>query len=267
MEHGPRPHGGRARERLAEQKLVVDHALLENYYDRKTPMPPKGPIQLQTHGGEIRWRNLFIREIGSTEANGILARHGIAGFEPVFNGHDFTGWAGPTNEYEVVDGAIQCRPHKGGTIYTTGEYGDFMARLEIKLPPGGNNGLAIRYPGYGDTAYVGMCESQVLDDNYEKATGEKIDPRQAHGSAYGMVAAARGYQHPIGEWNFEEVTVKGSKIKVELNGTVILDCDLSTVTEFLGGHAHPGKDRTKGYFGFAGHNDPVAFRNIQIKPL
>ena len=248
-------------------KLVVDHALLENYYDRKTPVPPKGPIQLQTHGGEIRWRNLFIREIGSDEANRILASRGNEGFQSVFNGRDFTGWAGPTNEYEVVDGAIQCRPKKGGTVYTTGEYADFMVRLEIKLPPGGNNGLAIRYPDQGDTAYVGMCELQVLDDNYEKATGEKIDPRQAHGSAYGMVAAARGYQHPIGEWNFEEVTVKGSKIRVELNGTVILDCDLSTVTEFMGGHAHPGKDRTKGSFGFAGHNDPVAFRNIQIKPL
>ena len=61
-----------------------------------------------------------------------------------------------------------------------------------------------------------------------------------------MVAAARGYQHPIGEWNFEEVTVKGPKIKVELNGTVILDCDLSTVTEFMANHPHPGKDRTKG---------------------
>ena len=61
-------------------KLVVDHALLENYYDRKTPVPPKGPIELQTHGGEIRWRNLFIREIGSDEANQILASHGGAGF-------------------------------------------------------------------------------------------------------------------------------------------------------------------------------------------
>jgi len=48
---------------------------------------------------------------------------------------------------------------------------------------------------------------------------------------------------------------------------VILDCDLSTVTEFMADHPHPGKDRTQGYFGFAGHNDPVAFRNIQIKPL
>jgi hypothetical protein len=142
-----------------------------------------------------------------------------------------------------------------------------MVRLEIKLPKGGNNGLAIRYPGQGDTAYVGMCECQVLDDNYEQATGQKIDPRQAHGSAYGMVAAARGYQRPIGEWNFEEVTVQGPKLKVELNGTVILDCDLSTVTEFMHGSAHPGKDRTSGSFGFAGHNDQVAFRNIRIKPL
>ncbi|HEY5480597.1 MAG TPA: DUF1080 domain-containing protein [Verrucomicrobiae bacterium] len=248
-------------------KLVVDHALLENYYDRKTPVPPKGPIELQTHGGEIRWRNIFIREIGSDEANKILASHGNEGFKSIFTGRDFTGWAGPTDNYEVADGAIQCRAKKGGTIYTTDEYADFVARLQIKLPPGGNNGLAIRYPGQDDTAYQGMCELQVLDDNYEKATGDKIDPRQAHGSAYGMVAAARGYQHPIGEWNFQEVTVKGPKIKVELNGTVILDCDLSTVTEFMGGHAHPGKTRTKGSFGFAGHNDPVAFRNIQIKPL
>jgi hypothetical protein len=46
-------------------KLVVDHAAMENYYDRKLPVPPRGPIQLQTHGGEIRWRNIFIREIGS----------------------------------------------------------------------------------------------------------------------------------------------------------------------------------------------------------
>ena len=248
-------------------KLVVDHALLENYYDRKMPVPPKGPIQLQTHGNEIRWRNLSVREIGSDEANKLLASRSNEGFKSIFNGSDFTGWAGPINEYEVVDGAIQFRPKKGGTLYTKDEYEDFMARMEFKLPPGGNNGLAIRYPGHGNAAYDGMCELQVLDDNYEKATGQKIDARQAHGSAYGMFAAARGYQRPIGEWNFEEVTIKGPKIKVELNGTVILDCDLSTVKEIMANSAHPGKDRTKGSFGFAGHNDPVAFRNIQIKPL
>ena len=246
---------------------TVNGANLEDYYDRKLPVPPKGPLQLQTHGGEIRWRNLYIREIGSDEANKLLRGTDPEGFQSVFDGKDFDGWAGPVDEYQVKDGAIMCRPGKGGTIYTKQEYGDFIARLEFKLPPGGNNGLAIRYPGSGDTAYQGMCECQVLDDNYEKATGEKIDPRQAHGSAYGMVAAQRGYQHPINEWNYEEVTVKGPTMKVELNGTVILDCDLSKVHDYLAGHAHPGKDRTRGYFGFAGHNDPVAFRNISIKPL
>ncbi len=248
-------------------KQVVDHAILENYYDRKLPVPAKGPIELQTHGGEIRWRNIFLREIKGDEASKILGAKGEEGFKPVFNGKDFAGWNGPLENYVIQDGAIMCKPSKGGTIFTKEEYGDFVARLDFKVPAGGNNGLAIRYPGSGDTAYEGMCELQVLDDNYEKAVGGKIDPRQAHGSAYGMVAAARGFHRPVGEWNFQEVTVKGSKIKVELNGFVILDTDLAGVKDFMANHPHPGKDRTRGHFGFAGHNDPVAFRNIRVRPL
>ena len=248
-------------------KQTVNGAVLENYFNRKLPIPSRGPIQLQTHGGEIRWRNLFVRELPASEANQLLRGADPRGFQPVFNGKDFTGWAGPLDCCRVTNAAMVWQLKKGGTIYTQAEYTNFVARLEFKLPPGGNNGLAIRYPGKGDTAYVGTCECQVLDDNYELATGEKIDPRQTHGSAYGMVAALRGYQHPIGEWNYEEVTVVGATIKVELNGTQILDADLSKVTEFLHNYAHPGKDRVSGHFGFAGHNDPVMFRNISIKRL
>ena len=246
-------------------KLVVEHALLENYYDRKAPVPAKGPIELQTHGGEIRWRNVFLREIGADEANRILASKGDAGYESAFNGKDFSGWDGPVENYEVKDGAVVCLPKKGGTIFTKEEYADFQARLEFKLPPGGNNGLAIRYPGNGDTAYAGLCELQILDDN--AAQYAKLDPRQYCGSAYGMVAAHRGYVRPPGEWNFEEVTVKGTKLKVELNGSVILDTDLADVKEFMANSPHPGKERTSGHFGFAGHNDPVAFRNLRLKKL
>jgi hypothetical protein len=244
-------------------KLVVDHAPLENFWDRASPLFAKGPIQLQTHGGEIRWRNVFIRQIPADEANAILARKGDEGFESVFNSQNFDGWAGPVENYDVVDGTIVCKKGKGGTIYTKQEFGDFVARLEIKLPPGGNNGLAIRYPGTGDPAYAGMCELQVLDSEYKG----RLDPRQYHGSAYGMVPAHRGYLRPAGEWNFQEVTVKGSTIKVELNGTMILDTDLSKVTEFMANRPHPGKDLSTGSFGFAGHSDPVQFRNIRIKRL
>ena len=44
-------------------KLVVDNVPLQNYYEKDQPLPKAGPIQLQTHGGEIRWRNVFLREI------------------------------------------------------------------------------------------------------------------------------------------------------------------------------------------------------------
>jgi len=248
-------------------KQTVDGATLENYYNRTIAVPARGPLQLQTHGAEIRWKNISIREIGSEEAIKRLRGKDPKGFKSVFNGRNFNGWAGPLDCCVITNGAILWQQHKGGTIYTKETYSNFVARVEFNVPPGGNNGLAIRYPGSGDTAYVGMCESQVLDDNYEKDTGQQIDPRQAHGSAYGMVAAQRGYQHPIREWNYEEVTVTGHRIKVELNGTVILDCDLTPVKDFMHNREHPGKDRLSGYFGFAGHNDPVMFRNISIKRL
>ncbi len=54
-------------------KLVVDGAVMENYWGRAQPLPVKGPIMLQTHGGEIRWRNVFVREIGGQEAQKILS--------------------------------------------------------------------------------------------------------------------------------------------------------------------------------------------------
>jgi hypothetical protein len=246
-------------------KLVVDHARLENYWDRKLPLRKKGPIQLQTHGGEVRWRNLFVREVPPAEANRILRKHGSGGFKDVFNGKDFTGWAGPVANYEVKDGAIVCRPKKGGNIYTVEQFDDFVARVEYRLPPGGNNGLAIRYPGKGQASSVAMCEVQVLDDDAPRYKG--LDPRQYNGSAYGMVPAHRGYLRPVGEWNFMEVVVRGPAIQVELNGTRILDADLSKVTTFMSNRPHPGKGRTSGHFGFCGHNDPVAFRSIQIKAL
>ena len=247
-------------------KLVVDNAILENYFDkdRATPLIPKGPIQLQTHGGEIRWKNIFVREIPAAEAAKLLARDDST-FTPLFNGQDLSNWAGEVENYEVVDGAIRCKPGKGGVLRTKDEYSDFVVRLEFKLPPGGNNGLAIRYPGQGDTAYVGMCELQILDT--EHPNYKNLKPQQTHGSAYGMAPAARGYHRPTGEWNYQEVRVVGSTIVVELNGSPILDTDLSKITEYMDNSPHPGKGRTTGFFGFAGHSDPVEFRNVRIKSL
>ena len=246
-------------------RLVVDHATMENFWDRTRPLWPKGPIQLQTHGGEIRWRNLHLREIPAGEANALLQARDEAGFESLFNGSNLSGWGGPIYAFEVNDGAIVCKPDDGGTLYTRKKYSDFVLRLEFKAPSGGEAGLAIRYPGSGHPAYVGMCRIQILDESADPA--ENLDPRKANGAAYGMIGAHSGFLRPPGQWNFEQVTVEGSTIKVELNGVTILEADLGEVTEFMDNHPHPGRERSSGHLGLIAHTDPVQFRNLRLKPL
>lgn len=56
-------------------RAVVEGAIMENYWDRAQPLPATGPIMLQTHGGEIRWRNIFVREIKTNEAERFLANN------------------------------------------------------------------------------------------------------------------------------------------------------------------------------------------------
>lgn len=247
-------------------QLVVDQARMENYFNRDLPIPAEGPIQLQTHGGEIKWRDVMIREIDTEEANERLMAIDGDGFEPIFNGRDLNRWAGALDGYEVVDGAIQCKPGAGGTLYTYDEFTDFDVQLLFKLPPGGNNGLAIRYPGHGDTAYSGMCELQVLDSTHERY--KDLDPRQHHASVYGQVAAHRGYLREPGEWNFQRVRVVGPVIQVELNGTRIVDANLDEITEFMYAESRfVGRRNREGHFGFAGHGDPVAYKQISVRPL
>jgi len=268
---------------LNDKAVVVD-ARLHDYFAPGQPLIKRGPIQLQTHGAEIRFRNITLQEFSDTESNEILRKaeaqqieKNASKFNVLFNGNDLAGWKGASSNYTVTEGAIQCMQGKGGVLYTEKSYGDFVFRFDFQLPPAGNNGIAIRYPSveeieqlpkdlrHGDAAYVGMTELQVLDDGHPNY--KTIDPRQAHGSAYGMVAAKRGYLRPTGQWNHEVITVTGSKIQVELNGTRILDADLGTVSEFMSNTPHPGKDRASGHIGFAGHSDPVKFRNIEVVPL
>ena len=97
-------------------------------------------------------------------------------------------------------------------------------RFEFQLTPGANNGLGIRAPLKGDAAYDGM-ESQILDNT--AAIYANLQEYQYHGSIYGVIPAKRGFLNPVGEWNTEEVIFKGSKVKITLNGEVILEGDIT----------------------------------------
>ncbi len=186
-------------------------------------------------------------------------------FSRLFNGEDMQGWQGDTTGYVVEDGRIVVYPERGsGNLYTEKQFSDFILRFEFKLTSGANNGLGIRTPLEGDAAYAGM-ELQILDNSAPQY--QELRPYQYHGSIYGIVPAKRGYQRPVGEWNYQEVTAQGRRITVELNGTVIVDADIEQATAegTMDGREHPGLLNTTGHIGFLGHGSRVEFRNIWIK--
>lgn len=189
------------------------------------------------------------------------------GFAPLFDGKTLDGWQGGKDGYLVKDESIVSQVKGSGHLYTAKEYGDFHLKFEFKLTPGANNGIGIRAPLTGDPAYQGM-EIQVLDDESDRYKG-KIAKYQHHGSVYGVVPAKTGHLKPAGEWNSEEIIIKGKQIKVILNGETIVDADLekASTPKTIDGREHPGLKRDSGFICFCGHGAEVWFRNLRIKSL
>ena len=175
----------------------------------------------------------------------------------LFNGKDLAGWKNAN--YVVEDGVLVC---KGGNLVTEKQYTNYIFEFDFLLPPGGNNGLGIHYPGSGDAAYSGM-ELQILDNSHPRYA--KLKDYQFHGSLYTLQAAKRGHLKPVGEWNHEKVTVDGPVVKVELNGVVILNANLDELNKQK--PKHKGAQRRSGHLCFCGHGAPVKFKNITIKEL
>lgn len=190
------------------------------------------------------------------------------GFTILFDGKDLDQWQGNKTAYFIENNHLVVRLKKGGhgNLYTIKEYSDFIFRFEFKLTPGANNGLGIHTPLKGDAAYEGK-EIQILDNTADKY--KNLKPYQYHGSVYGIIPAKRGYLKPVGEWNTEEVTVKGDHIIVTLNGTVIVDGNMKEAAKngTLDHKDHPGLKRNKGHIAFLGHGDELDFKNIRIKDL
>ncbi|MDR1478674.1 MAG: DUF1080 domain-containing protein [Planctomycetaceae bacterium] len=183
------------------------------------------------------------------------------GFQLLFDGKTVSSeiWKDDIKGYPVENGEILCR---GNNLKTIKKYADFELRFEFKLPPGGNNGVLVR----------GATEIQILDHFHPKYKG--LQPYQFHGSIYYSVPAKRSpekndFHKPVGQWNYEQIIVQGTKYKVILNGETIVDTD---VAELKGkkspdGKVHNELQRLDGEIGFLGHGDPVRFRNIRIKEL
>ena len=189
-----------------------------------------------------------------------LASHVWAADAPqprsLFNGKDLSGWTG--GGYVVEDGAIVCTP-EGKNLVTEQTFSNYILEFDFKLPPGGNNGLGIHYPGTGDGAYTGM-EIQILDNS--AAQYGDLKDYQFNGSLYTLASAKKSGLKPVGEWNHERVVVADSGLMVELNGEIILRANLDDLN--ARNPKHEGAKRRAGHIAWLGHGDRVAFRNIQI---
>ncbi|PCJ94536.1 MAG: hypothetical protein COA50_12310 [Flavobacteriaceae bacterium] len=247
--------------------LVTDNAILENYWDSKSAIFVKEAIELQAHGEDLGFRNIFIREIDSGDVL-LSDEERVAGFKSLFNGKDLNHWTGNKTDYLVEENKLVVRPEEGGhgNLYTVEEYSDFIFRFDFKLTPGANNGLGIHTPLEGDAAYVAK-ELQILDDT--APIYANLKPYQYHGSVYGIMPAKRGFLKAVGEWNSEEVIVKGDYIKIVLNGSVIIEGNMKEASKqgTLDHKDHPGLLKNNGHIAFLGHGSELDFRNIRIKRL
>ena len=121
------------------------------------------------------------RETGRT----ITASRNSAGFVEQVNGQDLSNWQGAVDSYEMKNGAIVCKPGKGGDLLTKEQFESGFIRVEFKLPPAGNNGIALRTQLGGHSSSDGL-ELQIIDrDGYnakQAADGKKgREPYQYHG--------------------------------------------------------------------------------------
>lgn len=205
------------------------------------------------------------------------------GFEMLYDGTTLDKWLPGSTGYQSINGVINVSASYGGqgNLYTVGEYSDFIYRFEFRFLEGGvNNGVGIRTPADGcDAAYQAMCECQILDHDDPIYAG--LREYQVHGSAYGIIPARRMKHKPVGEWSTEEIEVRGTHIKVTVNGEVILDGDLreacqghnvapdgSAFNPFTTDHHnHPGMFNPRGHISFCGHGNGLQFRNIRILDL
>jgi hypothetical protein len=219
------------------------------------------------------------------------------GFTSLFNGKDLTGWkvpAGDNGHWKVLDGVIDYDAQSEATadksLWSTAAYGDFVLRVEwrIKDTPWVNpNVPIIRFDGThkkgpdgkeikisvpdSDSGILlrGQGKSQVNIWCWPTGSGEvygyRMDEKMPSPVRAAVTPKANADRN-IGEWNAFEITLKGDRLTVVLNGvTVIENAQLPGVP-------------ASGPIGLQHHGDKkdgawvsppalVQFRNISIKEL
>jgi type 1 glutamine amidotransferase len=197
--------------------------------------------------------------------NQLSAEEKGQGFSLLFDGVSLSGWmtSGNPDVWKVENGEIVTHPGDGWWLRTTRQYRDFDLRLDFKIPPGGNSGVALRSSSTTDPAFSGM-EVQIYD------TFGKEPAINGCGAVYDAIIPTVQAVKPAGEWNSYRILLVGDTINVWLNGQQIHKDQKLDDRGYVHTPDQPSalKDRlTTGYIALQEHGDPVHFRNIRVKDL
>ena len=271
---------GAIRNIASKTKEEIDYNTLKSNLDKaKTIFKAAGGAD---DGYAIDEINQVLEKAKPFTPSQLTAEEKKQGFEMLFDGTNLDKWQGDLEGYIPVNGTIYVSANYGstGNLYTKKEYRNFVYRFEFCfLREGVNNGVGVRTPMGVDAAYDAMCEVQILD--HDAPMYANLREYQVHGSVYGVIPAKRIKHKPLGEWSTEEIRVEGDRIKVTVNGEVIVDGNIRTACK---GHNvapdgsgtnpytvdhrnHPGMFNKKGYISFCGHGEELKIRNVRILDL
>lgn len=177
---------------------------------------------------------------------------------------------GPKDARWIVEnGTLNGGGARGSWLISEKEYSDFELHFEFKLGPQGNSGCALRTPIAGDPAFDGL-ELQMADLRYNL----NALPSELTGGLYRALAPKKQVYRPE-EWNSYKILLKGPRVRVSLNGMIILDQDLTTQKTIIKRHngqdASALKDRPRrgriGFQNLSRGGSPVLIRNAKIREL
>jgi S-disulfanyl-L-cysteine oxidoreductase SoxD len=194
------------------------------------------------------------------------------GFQPLFNGHDFTGLSfvignscapqpqgcgstRPAPTFAIEKGSIQCTGYPPGYMYTDKQYFNFTLRFEYRLTPSAHAGPDDIY--WGNSGYLFfITENKVWPKSLEIEGLEVIALRPLGLDTAPTYRydehALRQAQRPPGRWNQVEIVSQGGEMRASLNGVLLAVVSKHEFTQ-------------PGHIGFQSEDARIAWRNLRIR--